>query len=439
MGEVIPDLRDLIARAMQRERVPGVAYGIVEDGRSVTGALGVTSLPHPLPVDADTLFQVGSITKTVTATAIVRLEDLGRLQIDERVRAYVPDLQLADRAATEALTVRHLLTHTGGFTGDWYVMTGSGEDAVAQAVARMSELEQVLPPGRHYSYCNPGFVLLGRIVELLTGSPYHEAVRELVLGPAGMSRSTFLPIEAMTERFAAGHSAGPDGVQVVRPWTTQRMMAPAGGLISSVTELLAYGRHHLAEPALARMREPQAETGGQSDAVGLAWAVREVSGTRVASHGGDMRGQASLLLLVPDRGIVFAMSANAQTGHSVIADAQRALLAANGLESDLPSPIDHDLAVYAGRYVASISDLDIVVDGDALEVRTALKQLVPGSLTSFPDPAPSRFRVYAPDRLIGVEGPLKGARAEVIRGENGGVGWLRLGGRIRRKVTEWAR
>lgn len=434
MGTLTLDLREVVAGAMERERVPGVAYGALEDGTVTTEALGVTSVLHPLPVDADTLFQVGSITKTLTATAIVRLEDLGRLHLDERVRAYLPGFQLADRDAAAALTLRHLLTHTGGFTGDWYVATGSGEDALAEAAARMSELEQLMPPGRHYSYCNPGFLLLGRIVELVTGSPYHAAVRELVLGPAGMPRSTFLPVDAMTERFSAGHSAGPGRVEVVRPWTTPRMMAAAGGLIASVTELLAYGRHHLDDPALARMREPQVETGGQTDAVGLAWGLRDVRGTRIASHGGDMRGQASLLMLIPSRKLVLAIVANAQTGHSVIVDAQRALLAELGLATEPPAPIDHDLAEYVGRYAASISDLAVTLDGDALVVRTSLKQLVPGSLTTFPDPAPSRFRAYAPDRLIGVEGPLRGARAEAIRGEDGRVAWLRLGGRIRRRL-----
>lgn len=435
MGEVSLELRDVVARAMERERVPGVAWGVLEAGATTTGALGVTSVAHPLPVDADTLFQVGSITKTVTATAIVRLEDAGRLRVNERVRAYVPDLQLADRAAADALTLRHLLTHTAGLTGDWYCTTGSGEDAVAQAVARLSELEQVMPPGRHYSYCNPGFVLLGRVIELVTGTPYHVAVRELVLGPAGMSRATFLPVEAMTERFAAGHSAGPSGVEVVRPWTTQRMMMPAGGLISSVNDLLAYARHHLEDSALARMREPLVESGGQSDAVGLAWAIRDVRGTRVVSHGGDLRGQASLLVLVPQRGLAFAIVANAQTGHSVIADAYRGLLASLDLAAEPTPAIDHDLAEYAGRYTASISDLDITLAGDALVVRTTLKQLVPGSLTTFPDPPPSRLRAYAPDRLIGVDGPLKDARVEAVRGDDGRVAWLRLGGRIRKRVS----
>lgn len=429
------DLREVIARAMERERVPGVAWGVLEDDRVTTGAHGVTSAEHPLPVDADTLFQVGSVTKTVTATAAVRLEERGSLRLDERVRAYLPELRLADEAAAAALSLRHLLTHTSGLTGDWYVDSGSGDDAIAAAVARLSELEQVLPPGERYSYCNPGFVLLGRVIERVTGLPYHAAMRDLVLGPAGLARSTYLPVEAMTERFAAGHSVGPDRIEVVRPWTTPRMMAPAGGLISSVVELLAYARHHLTDPALARMREPLVETGGASDAVGLAWNVRDIAGTRIASHGGDMRGQAALLALIPARGAALAILANAQSGHSVIADAQRAWLARHGLVPAKPEPVERDLAEYAGHYTASISDLDLALDGDALVVRTSVKPLVPGSLTTFPDPEPSRLRAYAPDRLVGIAGPLSGARAEAFRAPDGRVAWLRLGGRVRRKVA----
>lgn len=427
-------IADALRAALERERVPGAAVGALLEGAESYEAEGITSVEHPLPVDPDTLFQAGSITKTVTATAIVRLEDAGRLGIDEPVRTYLPGLRLADDGAAAALTLRHLLTHTAGLTGDWYVDSGSGDDAIQIAVERLGELEQLRGPGIHYSYCNPAFVLLGRVIEVVTGSPFHAAMRELVLVPAGMERSTFLPAKAMTERFAAGHSVSADRVEVVRPWAAPRMMGPAGGLITSVRELLRYARHHLDDPALARMREPLVETGGAQDAVGLAWNIRDVSGVRLAGHSGDMRGHASLLVLAPERRAAFAISANAQTGHAVTAQVQRAWLDSLGLRTVVPDPVEGPLDDYAGRYVASISDLDLAPDGDALLIRTTVHRLVPGSRTRFPDPEPSRVRLYAPDRLIGVAGPLKGAKLEAYRGEDGSVAWLRSGGRLRRRI-----
>ena len=116
-------------------------------------------------------------------------------------------------------------------------------------------------------------------------------------------------------------------------------------------------------------------------------------------------------------------------------NAQRAWLARHGLVPAKPEPVERDLAEYAGHYTASISDLDLALDGDALVVRTSVKPLVPGSLTTFPDPEPSRLRAYAPDRLVGIAGPLSGARAEAFRAPDGRVAWLRLGGRVRRKVA----
>lgn len=425
---------EALRAALERERVPGAAAGVLLEGAESYDAAGVTSIEHPLPVDADTLFQAGSITKTVTAAAIVRLEDAGRIGIDEPVRRYLPGLSLADDSAAAALTLRHLLTHTAGFTGDWYVDSGGGDDAVELAIARLGELEQLRAPGTHYSYCNPAFVLLGRVIEVVTGSPFHVAIGELVLAPAGMDRSTFLPVEAMTERFAAGHSVSADRIEVVRPWTAPRMMGPAGGLITSVRELLRYARHHLDDPALARMREPLVETGGAQDAVGLAWNIRDVAGVRLAAHGGDMRGHASLLVLAPERRAALAISANAQTGHAVTAAVQRAWLGSLGLRTVVPDPVDGPLEDYAGRYVASISDLELAPDGHALVLRTKVHRLVPGSRTTFPEPEPSRVRLYAPDRLIGVAGPLKGSKLEAIRGADGQVAWLRAGGRLRRKV-----
>jgi CubicO group peptidase (beta-lactamase class C family) len=108
-------LQDVVQTAMRRFHVPGVAVGVVRDGVEETAGFGVTSIDNPLPVDADTLFQIGSITKTFTASAIMRLVEQGRIDLDAPVRGYVPGLRLADPSVTERVTLRHLLTHTAGF------------------------------------------------------------------------------------------------------------------------------------------------------------------------------------------------------------------------------------------------------------------------------------------------------------------------------------
>jgi len=215
---------------MKESDVPGVAVGLLVDGTERTAGYGVTNIEHPLPVDADTLFHIGSITKTYTATAIVRLIEQGKLDLDAPVRTYLPDLRLADGDVAARVTVKHLLTHTGGWWGDSFTDTGGGDDAVAKYVATMASLPQITPLGRFFSYNNAAFVLAGRVIEAVTGKPYETAIQELVLAPLGLKQSFFFPQDVLTYPFAVGHTDGPDGPTVARPWALPRSINPAGGI-----------------------------------------------------------------------------------------------------------------------------------------------------------------------------------------------------------------
>jgi CubicO group peptidase (beta-lactamase class C family) len=121
-----PNLRLLgeqVIEAMQRLRVPGVAVGVLHNGQEHVAGFGVTSVEHPLPVNADTLFQIGSITKTFVGTAAMRLVEMGKLGLDVPVRAYLPDLRLASEQVASKVTLRHLFTHTGGWVGDYLTIS----------------------------------------------------------------------------------------------------------------------------------------------------------------------------------------------------------------------------------------------------------------------------------------------------------------------------
>src|SRR3979411_867289 len=185
---------------MSRHHVPGVAIGVLHDGDEDIAAYGVTNLEHPLPVDADTLFQIASVTKTMTATVIMRLVERGALDLDAPVRRYIPAFRLRDAAAQERATVRHLVTHTGGWLGDCFADFGNGDDALERYVTAMAELEQITPLGEIWHYSNSSFALLGRLIEVATGKTYEEATRELLFLPLGMTRSCFSAGEAITPR-----------------------------------------------------------------------------------------------------------------------------------------------------------------------------------------------------------------------------------------------
>jgi len=299
---VIP--AELVRDAMSRFGVPGVAVGIVHGDEEDVAGFGVTSAENPLEVDGDTLFQLGSITKTYTATAAMRLVEDGLLDLDEPVRKVLPELRLADEIAAEGVTMRHLLSHTGGWAGDYFAILGPGDDALAQMVERLDRLEQLTPLGETWSYNNAGFYIAGRMIEVLTGKPFEAALSELVLEPLGLERSFFFAEDVLTYRFAAGHDR--EGA-VARPWGIGRPAAPVGGLIASVRDLLAYARLQwepgelLSGQALESMREPQAEVGhAMGDAVGLGWYLFDRDGHRFLTHGGATNGQQALLVVGPD-------------------------------------------------------------------------------------------------------------------------------------------
>jgi len=151
-----------------------------------TATFGVTSIDNPLAVTDHTLFQIGSTTKTVTATALTRLAEEGELGLDDRVHDHVPELELADPTVAESVTIRHLLNHTAGWAGDLFVDTGNGDDSTARYVEKMRELPQLTPPGTLSVYNNAGVVLAGRIIEKITGDTYEQTAARLVVEPLGM-------------------------------------------------------------------------------------------------------------------------------------------------------------------------------------------------------------------------------------------------------------
>src|SRR5512138_1959603 len=128
--EPLPESIQAFARdEMARLEVPGLAVGVLHEGRVYAGGFGVTNVDHPAPVEVETLFQVGSTSKTFTATALMQLVEEGAASLDARVREYLPEFLLQSEADAERLTLRHLISHHGGFVGDYFKDTGRGDDA----------------------------------------------------------------------------------------------------------------------------------------------------------------------------------------------------------------------------------------------------------------------------------------------------------------------
>ena len=149
-------LSEFVEATATRFGIPGVAVGVWADGREVYACHGVTSVDNPLSVDPDTLFVLGSVTKTYTATTLLRLVTEGRVELDAPVRRYVPELRLTDEHAAAAVTVLQLLNHTAGLDWGITVDTGEGDDALAAYVMKLADLKLIGPPGERASYSQAG-------------------------------------------------------------------------------------------------------------------------------------------------------------------------------------------------------------------------------------------------------------------------------------------
>jgi CubicO group peptidase (beta-lactamase class C family) len=405
----------------------------------------VTNVDHPLPVDADTVFEIASITKTMTATVAAVLAAAGSLDLDAPVRRYLPDFRVADEAVSARVTVRDLFMHTAGWFGEHLAPTGRGDDAIAKGVDAMAAIEQVSPVGV-FSYNNVALVLAGRVIEVVSGRPYRDAVRELLFAPLGMAHSAFDAADVLYERVAAGHTVR-DGrpVRVRARLSESTNGDPVGGVRSTVNDLLRYARFHLGDgtgpdgtrllpaAALAAMREPRVRM-GPVGAVGLSWFVESRGETRVASHGGATVAHMSQLVLVPERNAAFVILTNGANGVRLYADLQEWLLttwlglAPRARPARLPG--QPGLAQYAGRYWAPLSDIELAAEDGALVMRLAWK----GSVAERPTPPPLRLEFTGPDTVISAATADVPPQGDFLRDADGAVAYFRWGSRARRKV-----
>jgi CubicO group peptidase (beta-lactamase class C family) len=237
-----------VEAALVESGVPGAAVGVYGNGRAETAAFGRTAIDGGAPVTVETRFGNGSITKTYTATAIMRLVDDGKIDLDAPVRDYLPDLQLADPMVAEAVTVRQLLNHTGDWWGDAYIDTGNSESAIERYVEEvLPRLPQVAPLGSFMNYNNSAFVTLGRIIEVVTDKRYQDAIEDLVLDPLDLDEATFDRREVLRDPHADGHGAGLEGIVKVTPLFLPASIDPAGGLWTTIDEELEYARFQLGD------------------------------------------------------------------------------------------------------------------------------------------------------------------------------------------------
>jgi CubicO group peptidase (beta-lactamase class C family) len=432
---------------MKRLQVPGVAIGIWRKGKEFAEGFGVTSVEHPLPVTADTLFQIGSITKTFTGTIFMQLAEQEKVDLDAPVRRYIKDFKLRDQEVAKKVTVRQLLTHMGGWVGDYFNDFGNGDDALDKMVKDIAELPQIQPLGTIWSYNNTGFNVASRMIEVVTKKPYEQAAQEMLFDTIGLKMSFFYPSDILfTHRFVVGHQKVKDNVQVARPWAIGRAGNGVGGVVSTVRDLLKYARFHMSNgkknvitrKSLREMRVPQVDAGPRG-LMGITWFIRKVGDLTIYAHGGATNGQQAYFFFIPEKGFALAILTNSDDGGIINTGIfNYALELYFNTQPKLPNPIKiptNELKKYVGRYRIGTECFDLKVKGEYL-----IYHHIPLGGFPKPDTPPGpalplmHFSFYEEDKVIGLDEPYKDVLGDFIRDERGRLQFFRIGGRAHKKI-----
>ena len=458
---IIPDLDACIREQMARWTVPGLTGGVLQSGERETRAYGVASLETGYPVRPDTLFLIGSIGKVYTAALVMTLVDDGTLDLAAPVVTYLPDLQLADQRARNTITLHQLLSHQSGLFGDYYDGFGMGDDALARCVASYHSLRQLSAPGELWAYCSSGFMLAGRVVEVVTGQPFENAMRQRIFEPLGLAHSFFFAQEAIVYPAAVGHSLktpGGDEHEVCREYLLPRNVAPAGGIISDARDLLTFaaffmgdgtwnGRRVLSPTALAAMLTPQVRApnyaaAGYAEWGGLGWAIRFIDGVKVVEHGGSLSGFQVKLKLVPERRFAIAILTNSDRG-GVLGDrvAEWALDHFLGLRAPRPEPIalpDDALTRFAGRYRTEDGETAALTVADG-GLRRVIIVTAPNGNGEQTYPSNLLRPLSEREFIVVTQDENEGSQVDFIEANGGAIRFLRMDGRLYDRVTEEAR
>lgn len=387
-------LDGLVAELAAERRVPGMVCGVRLGDDVHVVPWGVTNVVTGAPVLPSTLFQLGSITKVYTATLVMQAAQAGVVGLDEPVRSQLQEFSVADPAATIEITPRHLLTHTSGIEGDHLIDTGWNPDALARYVATLAGLGQLHPTDEAYSFCNTGYGVLGRLLEVATGDDFDRALRRRLTRPLGLRATVTLPHHALLHSVAVGHTqtVATEPARQAR-WALTRSNGPMGGVMAPADEVLAFAGLHLDEgrtpagvdllaPAsVADMQAVQAETPLPGECQAIGWTVRPWGEHTSLGLDADTFGQRAVLRVVPARRFAACVMVNSPLGGSVAQDLL-GHLAADLLDVTAPDPGDPtgpdagapvgpaDLAEVAGAYDRLHQRVTVTPDGERLLVAT---------------------------------------------------------------------
>ena len=323
------DIENVVKNAARMHGVPGASVAVLK-GQTIVSevATGFINRDTRVRTTTDTVFQIGSITKTFTATMIMQLRDEGRLDLDELVVKYLPDFRNNDMKRLRKVTLRHLLTHQSGIDGDFFPRTDTGDKAIEELLGMSGSLPFLFDPGTNYSYNNIGFSALGRVIEVIDQRSFDVSLRKRIFAPLDMDHALSRPEDNLRFRAAVGHLPDPKHPdQLIVPkvvYLTIGHKAAGSTPAMTASDLLNYAAVHknkgvglngnriLSARSVREMQKPQVTCKDRDWPwqVGQPWRLAKWGAVKIYGHPGGTVGQGSDLTICNEKDIAVVCLTN---------------------------------------------------------------------------------------------------------------------------------
>ena len=391
---------------------PGVAVAVVKDGMPIhIQGYGMANLEWECPIRPDTVFRLASITKQFTATAIMLLEQEGKLRLDDPITRYLPGYPTYERN----ITITHLLNHTSGiksYTGLENFIRDIAQKAMSSSdlLAYFKDLPLEFEPGTRFLYNNSGYHLLGIIIENIAGMSYEQFIQQRIFQPLQMNCSYYMHNETIIPRRADGYEKTAEGYR--HAFYLNMEIPYAGGSLGSTVEDLVRWDAALREERLIdaatqeRMYTPVQLANGQTEAYGYGFRIAEYEGHRLIGHGGGIPGFHTFIARFIDDQAMIAVLANAPeiNVEKITRKIARSLF-------DLPATTRRPITLNPAQLAKAVgsytdedgSPIEIVLNGEQLTLRGPLEDnLRPLSETVYYASEDEEFEVHFADEQDGV-------------------------------------
>ena len=311
------EVADLVEAAREEWRAPGMSVAVVDDGRIAWAqGFGLADVENEVEALPGTVYRIASISKPISATAILQLVEKGKLSLDDPVTKHVPSFP--DRGL--GITLRHLLTHTSGIRHykEGEMNLKDHFDSVEAALEIFKDDPLLFAPGTKYSYSSYAYNLLAAVVERVSGLTFEAYMKESVWGPAGMDATRLENQGDIVSHRSRQYVLAGGGRVANAPFADLSVKWAGGGMISTVEDLarfaIALDQGVLLKPAtLETMYEPMTLTDGTRTDYGLGWDSQvDEKGRRWIAHGGGATGGSTYILRLPEKRFAVTIAANVQ-------------------------------------------------------------------------------------------------------------------------------